>query len=99
MSGNASETLGAASGGEEIYLLNQANVDVYMVAASSVDEGFKYHFKYMANGGYYSYPATINVNASSSDTIDDGTSTSIDVPHRYDSITLVSDGTSQWYVI
>ena len=99
LSGNASETLGAASGGEEIYLLNQANVDVYMVAASSVDEGFKYHFKYMANGGYYSYPATINVNASSSDTIDDGTSTSIDVPHRYDSITLVSDGTSQWYVI
>lgn len=99
LSGNASETLGTASGNEEIYLLNQADVDVYMVAASSVDEGFKYHFKYMANGGYYSLPATINVNASSSDTIDDGTSTSIDVPHRYDSITLVSDGTSQWYVI
>ena len=97
LSGNATETLGVASGSEEIYLLNQYNVDVYINSASSVGEGFKYTFKNVVVTGFES--PTIHVNASSSDTIDDGTATSIDVGNVYDAITLVSDGTSQWYVI
>lgn len=99
LSGNASETLSTPSGNEEVYILAQANVDVYMVSAATAGEGFKYHFKYTADGGYQFYPATINVNGSSSDTIDDGSSTSIDIPNIYDALTLVSDGTSKWYVI
>ena len=99
LSGNATENLSAPAGLEEIYLLNQSGVDVYMVAASSVDEGFKYHFKNKSISNFYFTTPTIHVNASSSDTIDDGTATSIDVGNIYDSITLVSDGTSQWYVI
>jgi hypothetical protein len=99
LSGNATENLSTPSGNEEVYILAQANVDVYMVSAATVGEGFKYHFKYTADGGYQFYPATINVNGSSSDTIDDGSSTSIDIPNIYDALTLVSDGTSKWYVI
>lgn len=99
LSGNATENLSAPSGNEEVYILEQADVDVYMVSASSAGEGFKYHFKYAADGGYNFLPATINVNGSSSDTIDDGSSTFIDISNIYDALTLVSDGTSKWYVI
>lgn len=99
LSGNATETLGAPSGTEEVYILAQGNVDVFMVSASSAGEGFKYHFKYTADGGYNFHPATINVNGSSSDTIDDGSSTYVDIANIYDALTLVSDGTSKWYII
>lgn len=99
LSGNATENLSAPSGNEEVYILAQADVDVYMVSASSAGEGFKYHFKYTADGGYYFNAATINVNASSSDTIDDGSLTSVDIANIYDALTLVSDGTSKWYII
>ena len=99
LSGNATENLTAPSGNEEIYILAQGNVDVFMVSASSAGEGFKYHFKYTADGGYNFYPATINVNSSSSDTIDDSSSTYVDIANIYDALTLVSDGTSKWYII
>jgi hypothetical protein len=99
LSGNATETLGVASGSEEIYLLNQSGVDVYMNSASSAGEGFKYTFKNKSTGGYYFATPTIHVNASSSDTIDDGATTSVPLGNTYDAITLVSDGTSQWYII
>jgi hypothetical protein len=99
LSGNATENLSAPSGNEEVYILEQADVDVYMVSASTAGEGFKYHFKYSADGGYNFLPATINVNGSSSDTIDDSSSTYVDIANIYDALTLVSDGTSKWYII
>jgi len=83
----------AASTLEEIYYIDSGSaVTVTLVAASTVD-GFKYNLKRLGAGA-----VTIALNGS--DVIDHSGQTSFSLANQYDSITLVSDGTNnRWLII
>jgi hypothetical protein len=83
----------AASTLEEIYYIDSGSaVTVTLVAASTVD-GFKYNLKRLGAGA-----VTIALNGS--DVIDHAGQTTFSLANQYDSITLVSDGTNnRWLII
>jgi len=83
----------AASTLEEIYYIDSGSaVTVTLVAASTVDD-FKYNLKRLGAGA-----VTIALNGS--DVIDHSGQTSFSLANQYDSITLVSDGTNnRWLII
>jgi hypothetical protein len=91
----ATTTLSAPSAStlEEIYYIDSANaVTVTLVAASSVD-GFKYNLKRLGTG-------SVTVALNGSDVIDHSGQTTFSLANQYDSITVVSDGSNnRWLII
>ena len=81
------------SGIREVFALtSSANRVITLPNTSTVGEGYQYDIKSLSN-------VTFTITCASNNTIDDGSSTTFDLTDQYSSITLVSDGTSQWYIV
>ena len=76
-----------------VYTPTQSVLWVNLASASACGQGFKYQIKNMSTN-------TLGINASGSDTIDGSSaSPNFSLTVQYSSVTLVSDGTSAWYII
>ena len=92
---SATNTLSSSSSDQEIYVCSYSgNMTIELQSASSVGAGFKYIFK---KTNLVNHDIDISKNSSSSDTIDGLTTISMGNP--YSSLTLVSDGSSTFYLI
>lgn len=87
-------TLATPTDIEEIYVYTpNQNLSVNLASASNCGQGFKYQIKNMSAN-------TLSIVANGSDTIDGvANTTPFDLTVQYSSVTLVSDGTSAWYII
>ena len=78
---------------EEIYVLTpSSDITVTIPSAGDVGEGYKYQIKNMSTN-------KITINPDGTETIDGAGNTTFDLAVQYQSVTLVSDGTSQWFII
>ena len=78
---------------EEVYILTpSSNITVTIPSAGTVGEGYKYQIKNMSTN-------TITIDPSGTETIDGAGNTTFDLAVQYQSVTLVSDGINQWFII
>jgi hypothetical protein len=91
---SSDQTLSTPTDIEEIYVYTpNQTLWVNLASASACGQGFKYQIKNMSTN-------TLGINANGSDTIDGSSaSPNFSLTVQYSSVTLVSDGTSAWYII
>ena len=86
-------TITTSTGVEEVFLMSPgAASTVTLPTAADVGEGYKYNIKLLT-------AQTLTITAVGSDKIDGPTSTTFIIAGQYGSVTLVSDGTADWYII
>jgi len=85
-------TISTNTGIEEIFLIDSgASINVNLPSAGTVGAGYKYNIKNLSS----SY--TLTVNAHSTETIDSTLTYQLNV--QFQSLTIVSDGASSWYIL
>jgi hypothetical protein len=89
-------TITTHTGIEEVYIVSAtANIDIELPSASTCGSGYKYNFKSNANGFTIRIVRALGI-ANGTELIDNQSSVSI--INRYESLTLVSNG-SNWFII